>query len=177
MSMQKQLFRIMWSRSRREASSTPNRRLLSQWRVNGFQGAGVAIPAILGTRETTTTTTTTATTTSNQSSNNNWIQGETLNLAADLRTFRPGDKLEIPYEMTISEGMQDFWQSVSYNIQSTVHAPQSSNSNNIACSLLLKPIRHFMHKIGFIPLAHGLEKWACKIVSCPFPWFSFLPVP
>jgi hypothetical protein len=128
--MQKQLFRILWSQSRREASSPPNRRLLSQRRVNGFQGAGVAIPSILGTSETTT---------SNQSSNNDWIQGETLNLAADLRTFRPGDKLEIPYEMTISEGMQDFWQSVSYSIQSTIHVPHRSNSNNIACSLLFKP--------------------------------------
>jgi acyl-ACP thioesterase len=35
-----------------------------------------------------------------------------LNLAADLRTVRPGDKLEIPYELTVSESMQDFWQSV-----------------------------------------------------------------
>lgn len=41
-----------------------------------------------------------------------FIQGETLNLAADLRTFRPGDKLEIPYEMTVSESIYDFWQSV-----------------------------------------------------------------
>ena len=30
-----------------------------------------------------------------------FLRGETLNLAADLRTFRPGDKLEIPYETTV----------------------------------------------------------------------------
>ena len=33
-------------------------------------------------------------------------------MAADLRTFRPGDKLHIPYELTVSESVQDFWQSV-----------------------------------------------------------------
>ena len=41
-----------------------------------------------------------------------WMKGEVLDLAADLRTFRPGDKLDIPYELTVSETMQDFWQSV-----------------------------------------------------------------
>ncbi len=41
-----------------------------------------------------------------------FVQGEVLNLAADLRTFRPGDKLEIPYELTVTESMQEFWQSV-----------------------------------------------------------------
>lgn len=41
-----------------------------------------------------------------------FLQGQVLDLAADLRTFRPGDKLEIPYELTVSESMQDFWQSV-----------------------------------------------------------------
>jgi hypothetical protein len=45
-------------------------------------------------------------------SSTTFIRGETLNLAADLRTVRPGDKLEIPYELTVSESMQDFWQSV-----------------------------------------------------------------
>lgn len=40
-----------------------------------------------------------------------YVRGEVLDLAADLRTFRPGDKLDIPYEMTVSESMQDFWQS------------------------------------------------------------------
>eukprot|EP00529_Nitzschia_sp_RCC80_P041830 CAMPEP_0113455150 /NCGR_PEP_ID=MMETSP0014_2-20120614/8228_1 /TAXON_ID=2857 /ORGANISM="Nitzschia sp." /LENGTH=477 /DNA_ID=CAMNT_0000346573 /DNA_START=96 /DNA_END=1529 /DNA_ORIENTATION=+ /assembly_acc=CAM_ASM_000159 len=39
------------------------------------------------------------------------VRGEVLDLAADLRTFRPGDKLDIPYELTITESMQDFWQS------------------------------------------------------------------
>jgi acyl dehydratase len=39
------------------------------------------------------------------------IRGEILDLAADLRQFRPGDKLDIPYELTVSEAMQEFWQS------------------------------------------------------------------
>ncbi len=50
-----------------------------------------------------------------------FIRGETLNLAADLRTVRPGDKLEIPYELTVSESMQDFWQSVRALKQTHTH--------------------------------------------------------
>jgi hypothetical protein len=50
-----------------------------------------------------TATTTTATAPS--------IRGEVLDLAADLRTFRPGDRLDIPYELTVSESIQEFWQS------------------------------------------------------------------
>lgn len=50
----------------------------------------------------------------------NWIQGQVLDLAADLKTFRPRDKLDIPYELTVSESMQDFWQSVRMKVQSLV---------------------------------------------------------
>ena len=41
-----------------------------------------------------------------------FLEGQVFDLAADLRTFRPGSKLDIPYELTVSESMQDFWQSV-----------------------------------------------------------------
>jgi hypothetical protein len=41
-----------------------------------------------------------------------FVEGQVFDLAADLRTFRPGSKLDIPYELTVSESMQDFWQSV-----------------------------------------------------------------
>jgi acyl dehydratase len=40
-----------------------------------------------------------------------FLIGETLDSAADLQSFRPGDRLDIPYELTVSESMQDFWQS------------------------------------------------------------------
>jgi len=36
-------------------------------------------------------------------------QGFVLDHAVDLRNVRPGDRLDIPYELTISETMQDFW--------------------------------------------------------------------
>ena len=49
-----------------------------------------------------------------------WIKGENLDLAADLRTFRPGDKLDIPYELTVTEGLQDFWQSA-FHAQDRIH--------------------------------------------------------
>ena len=39
------------------------------------------------------------------------IFGELIEHAIDLRSVRPGDKIHIPYELTISESMQDFWHS------------------------------------------------------------------
>jgi acyl dehydratase len=36
-------------------------------------------------------------------------QGFVLDHAVDLRNVRPGDRVDIPYELTISETMQDFW--------------------------------------------------------------------
>ena len=60
---------------------------------------------------------------------NKFIHGETLNLAADLRTFRPGDKLEIPYELTVTESMQEFWQSVR-----TISSIRRQQSNNVWCA-------------------------------------------
>ena len=50
----------------------------------------------------------------NHKDDGTYLTGQLLDLAADLRTFRPGDKLDIPYELTVSESMQDFWQSVRF---------------------------------------------------------------
>lgn len=96
-----------------QGSSSP-KRLFSEQRgrfvngaaVNGFINGDTNNSIIPGIHNSPTA--------SGQSSKNttNTIKGESLDLAADLRTFRPGDKLDIPYEMTISESMQDFWQSV-----------------------------------------------------------------
>jgi hypothetical protein len=46
-----------------------------------------------------------------------YLHGQVLDLAVDLQTVRPGDRLEIPYELTVSESMQDFWQSVSLGLK------------------------------------------------------------
>mmetsp|Transcript_18776 Transcript_18776/g.28967 ORF Transcript_18776/g.28967 Transcript_18776/m.28967 type:complete len:438 (+) Transcript_18776:151-1464(+) len=40
-----------------------------------------------------------------------FVRGEVLDLATDLRSARPGDRLDIPYELTVTESMHDFWQS------------------------------------------------------------------
>ena len=37
------------------------------------------------------------------------VKRELLDLAVDMRTARPGDVINSPYELTISESMQDFW--------------------------------------------------------------------
>lgn len=49
-----------------------------------------------------------------------FIQGEVLDLAVDLRALRPGDKLDIPYELTVSESLHDFWQSA-FHSQERIH--------------------------------------------------------
>ena len=49
-----------------------------------------------------------------------FIQGEVLDLAVDLRSLRPGDKLDIPYELTVSESLHDFWQSA-FHSQERIH--------------------------------------------------------
>jgi acyl dehydratase len=37
------------------------------------------------------------------------LKGIVLDHAVDLRSARPGDRLDIPYELTVSETLQDFW--------------------------------------------------------------------
>lgn len=37
------------------------------------------------------------------------IRGTVLDHSLDLRRVRPGDKVDIPYQITVSETMQDFW--------------------------------------------------------------------
>ena len=38
------------------------------------------------------------------------IKGEVVRQAVDLRQLRPGDVLDIPYELTVSTAFRDFWQ-------------------------------------------------------------------
>jgi acyl dehydratase len=48
------------------------------------------------------------------------IKGQILDHALDLRRVRPGDKIDIPYQITVSETMQDFWFS-SFFDQNRIH--------------------------------------------------------
>lgn len=41
-------------------------------------------------------------------------------MAVNLRRVRPGDVVEIPYELTITESMQDFWHSA-FHSQDRIH--------------------------------------------------------
>lgn len=43
------------------------------------------------------------------------VRGEVVDHAIDLTNVRPGDKIEVPYEVTISPSMRDFWQSAFYS--------------------------------------------------------------
>lgn len=49
-----------------------------------------------------------------------FLQGEVLDLAVDLKSLKPGDKLEIPYEITVSESLHDFWDSA-FHSQDRIH--------------------------------------------------------
>ena len=43
------------------------------------------------------------------------IRGETIDNAVDLKKVRPGDVVEVPYELTVSSAFRDFWQSAFYS--------------------------------------------------------------
>ena len=38
-----------------------------------------------------------------------FLKGKALDHAIDLRNVRPGDRLDVPYELTVSETLQDLW--------------------------------------------------------------------
>ena len=43
------------------------------------------------------------------------VIGEIVDQAIDLKSVRPGDVINIPYEVTISHSLRDFWQSAFYS--------------------------------------------------------------
>ena len=43
------------------------------------------------------------------------IIGEIIDHAVDLKNARPGETIELPYELTIANSMRDFWQSAFYS--------------------------------------------------------------
>jgi len=43
------------------------------------------------------------------------LMGEIIDHAVDLTKARPGETIEVPYEVTISESFRDFWQSAFYS--------------------------------------------------------------
>jgi len=49
-----------------------------------------------------------------------FLKGTVLDHAVDLRNVRPGDRLDIPYELTITESMQEFWFAAFFD-QSRIH--------------------------------------------------------
>lgn len=62
-------------------------------------------------------------TTANSSSTtaaSNLVKGHQIDHAVDLMSLRPGDRLDIPYELTVSETMQEFWHAAFYS-QDRIH--------------------------------------------------------
>lgn len=43
------------------------------------------------------------------------IVGEVVDNAVDLKSVRPGDTIDVPYEITLSHSFRDFWQSAFYS--------------------------------------------------------------
>ena len=54
------------------------------------------------------------------SKSSNLVQGSTVDHAVDLMSLRPGDRLDIPYELTVSETLQEFWHAAFYS-QDRIH--------------------------------------------------------
>eukprot|EP00956_Cyclotella_meneghiniana_P001677 scaffold1823_cov38-Cyclotella_meneghiniana.AAC.8 len=49
-----------------------------------------------------------------------FLKGEVLDYSINLRTSRPGTEINVPYELTLTESLSDFWQS-SFHSQDRVH--------------------------------------------------------
>jgi len=43
------------------------------------------------------------------------VVGETIDIAIDMTKIRPGEVIDVPYEITISHSLRDFWQSAFYS--------------------------------------------------------------
>ena len=43
------------------------------------------------------------------------VVGETIDIAIDMTKVRPGEVIDVPYEITISHSLRDFWQSAFYS--------------------------------------------------------------
>ena len=43
------------------------------------------------------------------------ITGKVIDHAVDLNRIRPGESIDVPYEVTVSHSMRDFWQSAFYS--------------------------------------------------------------
>mmetsp|Transcript_28185 Transcript_28185/g.34324 ORF Transcript_28185/g.34324 Transcript_28185/m.34324 type:complete len:431 (+) Transcript_28185:89-1381(+) len=48
---------------------------------------------------------------SSSDTNTDTVRGEILDFSIDIRSLRPGDVISSPYELTVSESIQDFWHS------------------------------------------------------------------
>lgn len=44
-----------------------------------------------------------------------FVKGEVIDHAIDLKNVRPGEIIEVPYEVTLSHSIRDFWQSAFYS--------------------------------------------------------------
>lgn len=44
-----------------------------------------------------------------------YVQGEIIDQSVDLRAARPGDVIDVPYEVTVNSSLRDFWQSAFYS--------------------------------------------------------------
>lgn len=44
-----------------------------------------------------------------------YVKGEIIDQSLNLQTVRPGDTIDVPYEVTVSPSLRDFWQSAFYS--------------------------------------------------------------
>ncbi|KAL7534298.1 hypothetical protein ACHAWF_004791 [Thalassiosira exigua] len=77
-------------------------------------------PRIYSSEETTSTNDGTSGTGKKASESHKFMKGEVLDYAINLRTCRPGTVIEIPYELTLTESLHEFWQS-SFHFQDRIH--------------------------------------------------------
>ena len=42
------------------------------------------------------------------------VRGEVVDVGVNLQNARPGDVIEVPYELTVTEGLKEFWAAAFY---------------------------------------------------------------
>ena len=99
------------------------------------------------------------------------ITGKVIDHAVDLTRIRPGESIDVPYEVTVSHSMRDFWQSAFYSHD------RINTSTPFARSLGLQDQVVPFHLMLFLAgsMSHAGSSVAIIFFYFFFMYFSYCP--
>ena len=89
------------------------------------------------------------------------VVGEVVDHAVDMGSLRPGDTIDVPYEVTMSLGFRDFWQSAFYSYD------RIQTSTPFARSLGLQDQVIPFSMMLFLATSMSKEYISLSVLSCP----------